>query len=319
MEKPETLRLSRISVRGVVQGVGFRPFVYQLAGKYSLAGWVCNTSEDVKIEVEGNRENIDRFMADLRDSAVFALKGKRRSPSRYAKRRDIAELVDQVHRQPVAEILLVASRRMVLECQHRDRVVPECVQCLQPRLFLCFVDDSLDYFLVPNRIEHELVEYKESQREGQRDDEQPVESSTHPATDWRVVIDLGLAFEALGREFEGPMGTIEFPRPSRTLASDPASEFEQVLDQGDGAAFATPTQIVLATWRREGPQLTDSRRSELLALVREQPANLEKVRDWLRRTDRGPDFEVLRPQLVAAQREGFEQRRKGTFRSRLPR
>jgi hypothetical protein len=122
-----------------------------------------------------------------------------------------------------------------------------------------------------------------------------------------------------GRKFEGPMGTIEFPRPSRTLASDPASELEQALDRGAGTVFATPTQILLATWRREGPELTNSRRSELLALVREQPANLEKVRDWLRRTDRRPDFELLRPQLVAAQREGFEQRRKGTFRSRLPR
>jgi hypothetical protein len=121
-----------------------------------------------------------------------------------------------------------------------------------------------------------------------------------------------------GREFEGPTGTIEFPRPSRTLASDPASELERVLDLGADAVFATPTQIVLTTWRRDGPELADSRRSELLALVREQPANLDKVRDWLRRTDRGPDFELLRPQLLAAQREGFEQRRKGTFRSRLP-
>ena len=55
MVETGVLQLARISVRGVVQGVGFRPFVYQLASQYNLTGWVCNTSEDVKIEVEGNR------------------------------------------------------------------------------------------------------------------------------------------------------------------------------------------------------------------------------------------------------------------------
>jgi len=46
--------LARLSVRGVVQGVGFRPFVYGLATKHNLKGWVCNTPEDVKIEIEEN-------------------------------------------------------------------------------------------------------------------------------------------------------------------------------------------------------------------------------------------------------------------------
>ncbi len=59
------MELLRINVRGVVQGVGFRPFVYQLATKYNLRGWVCNTSEDVKIEVEGRKEALDHFLVDL--------------------------------------------------------------------------------------------------------------------------------------------------------------------------------------------------------------------------------------------------------------
>jgi len=54
--------LARISVRGVVQGVGFRPFVYGLATKHNLKGWVCNTSEDVKIEIEGEAESSRGFM-----------------------------------------------------------------------------------------------------------------------------------------------------------------------------------------------------------------------------------------------------------------
>ena len=48
--------LRHITVRGVVQGVGFRPFVYQLATGSGLAGWVRNTSEGVKIEVGGEAE-----------------------------------------------------------------------------------------------------------------------------------------------------------------------------------------------------------------------------------------------------------------------
>jgi hypothetical protein len=122
-----------------------------------------------------------------------------------------------------------------------------------------------------------------------------------------------------GREFEGPLGKIEFPRPTRTLASDPASELEDLLDRGSRAVFATPTQILLATWRREGPSLSEERLLDVLALVREQPANLEKIRDWLRRSDLGSDFERVLPQLETAQREGFEQRRKSASRSQLPR
>ena len=67
MAKISTLDLVHISVRGVVQGVGFRPFVYQLATKYNLKGWVCNTSEDVKIEVEGEGEAIEQFLQALRE------------------------------------------------------------------------------------------------------------------------------------------------------------------------------------------------------------------------------------------------------------
>jgi len=63
--KVGNLELLRVSVRGVVQGVGFRPFVYQLATKHNLKGWVCNTSGDVKIEVEGERRALDRFLDEL--------------------------------------------------------------------------------------------------------------------------------------------------------------------------------------------------------------------------------------------------------------
>ena len=43
----------RLRVQGVVQGVGFRPFVYGLAARYGLAGFVGNNSAGVFIEIEG--------------------------------------------------------------------------------------------------------------------------------------------------------------------------------------------------------------------------------------------------------------------------
>ncbi|OKJ73585.1 carbamoyltransferase HypF [Streptomyces sp. TSRI0107] len=60
-----SVRRSRIVVRGVVQGVGFRPFVYGLATGLRLAGHVTNTGDGVVVEVEGPEEAVDRFRARL--------------------------------------------------------------------------------------------------------------------------------------------------------------------------------------------------------------------------------------------------------------
>ena len=61
--------MAKISVRGVVQGVGFRPFVYRLAHQHNLRGWVRNTSGNVEIEVEGDEETFHNFLADLEAKA----------------------------------------------------------------------------------------------------------------------------------------------------------------------------------------------------------------------------------------------------------
>jgi hydrogenase maturation protein HypF len=53
----------RVRVRGIVQGVGFRPFVYQLAEELKLSGWVRNDAEGVLIEVEG--ANVRGFLIRL--------------------------------------------------------------------------------------------------------------------------------------------------------------------------------------------------------------------------------------------------------------
>ncbi len=55
-----------IHITGVVQGVGFRPFVYGLAVKLGLSGWVRNTSSGVDIEVDGTVEAIDSLVLSLK-------------------------------------------------------------------------------------------------------------------------------------------------------------------------------------------------------------------------------------------------------------
>lgn len=57
---------ARIEIRGVVQGVGFRPFVYALARQLSLTGWVRNTSGGVELEVDGSPSDLQEFIARLR-------------------------------------------------------------------------------------------------------------------------------------------------------------------------------------------------------------------------------------------------------------
>ncbi|MFJ4655130.1 carbamoyltransferase HypF [Nocardia sp. NPDC088792] len=56
----------RIVVRGVVQGVGFRPFVYTTAAELHLSGEVCNDSSGVIVEIEGAPADADAFAARLR-------------------------------------------------------------------------------------------------------------------------------------------------------------------------------------------------------------------------------------------------------------
>lgn len=61
--------MQKINITGVVQGVGFRPFVYGLATGLGLRGWVGNTSGGVEIVVQGQKPEIDRFIHSLTTEA----------------------------------------------------------------------------------------------------------------------------------------------------------------------------------------------------------------------------------------------------------
>jgi hydrogenase maturation protein HypF len=60
-----TVERRAISVGGIVQGVGYRPFVHGLASRLHLQGSVRNHTGIVRIEVEGDRGSLDRFLDEL--------------------------------------------------------------------------------------------------------------------------------------------------------------------------------------------------------------------------------------------------------------
>ncbi|HIK16392.1 MAG TPA: carbamoyltransferase HypF [Leptolyngbyaceae cyanobacterium M33_DOE_097] len=73
---PSTISQQRLQIiiRGIVQGIGFRPFIYRLATELDLVGWVNNSSQGVVIDVEGARSHLDLFLQRLeRDKPARSL------------------------------------------------------------------------------------------------------------------------------------------------------------------------------------------------------------------------------------------------------
>ncbi len=66
MFSPLQCERRHIQVRGIVQGVGFRPFVYNLARSLGLSGFVFNSSSGVTIEIEGIGAEVDAFLLKLK-------------------------------------------------------------------------------------------------------------------------------------------------------------------------------------------------------------------------------------------------------------
>lgn len=69
METPAQPERQQAQVSGVVQGVGFRPFVYNLARSLGLGGWVGNTAAGVELQVQGTRPAIEEFFRRLEAEA----------------------------------------------------------------------------------------------------------------------------------------------------------------------------------------------------------------------------------------------------------
>jgi hydrogenase maturation protein HypF len=107
-----------IRVRGVVQGVGFRPFVYRLARANTLNGWVLNGEEGVEIHLEGTEIGLEAFVRDLRTQSPRAA--------------TIAE-IDVQPIQPVglSEFTIRDSQRRQRPTARISPDLPVCDECLE--------------------------------------------------------------------------------------------------------------------------------------------------------------------------------------------
>ena len=106
-----------IRVRGVVQGVGFRPFVYRLAQANMLNGWVLNGDQGVEIHLEGVEENLDTFVTEMRSKPPAAAR--------------IAEIVvEPAFCEGLSEFTIRESERLGRPTVRVSPDLPVCDQCL---------------------------------------------------------------------------------------------------------------------------------------------------------------------------------------------
>jgi hydrogenase maturation protein HypF len=106
-----------IRVRGIVQGVGFRPFVYRLARENALGGWVLNGERGVEILVEGAEEGVAGFIRDLKSKAPAAA--------------EIAEIeISPTELQGLNEFSIRESERRDRPTVRVSPDLPICADCL---------------------------------------------------------------------------------------------------------------------------------------------------------------------------------------------
>ncbi|HQO78466.1 MAG TPA: carbamoyltransferase HypF, partial [Thermodesulfobacteriota bacterium] len=116
--EPHYRKRARISVRGIVQGIGFRPFVYQLATALNVTGWVRNTSGAVLIEAEGSEDILK----------IFAQRVAAEAPPLAVIEEISCDLVE-AKGYPRFEIL--SSKAEEGAYQRISPDIPTCAQCLQ--------------------------------------------------------------------------------------------------------------------------------------------------------------------------------------------
>ncbi|MFO7693044.1 MAG: carbamoyltransferase HypF [Vicinamibacterales bacterium] len=108
----------RIEIRGIVQGVGFRPWVYRLAGAHGIGGWVRNDADGVTIEAFGADHDLDAFVETLQAAPPPAA--------------HIAELTCRtIEGRPATAFDIVASAPSATRRVSIPADLPTCPDCLE--------------------------------------------------------------------------------------------------------------------------------------------------------------------------------------------
>lgn len=128
----------KVHAHGIVQGVGFRPFVYALANRYRLTGWVRNTSGGVEIEINGVEPDVSSFLHALRNEApplarIDQLETELCLPNGYRKFEIIASQAEQGQFIPVSPDMSICNdcQRELFDPNNRRYRYPfiNCTNC----------------------------------------------------------------------------------------------------------------------------------------------------------------------------------------------
>ncbi|HXW58250.1 MAG TPA: carbamoyltransferase HypF, partial [Solirubrobacteraceae bacterium] len=123
----------RVSVDGVVQGVGFRPFVHRLAREHQLSGWVRNGARGVVLEAEGDASALERFLGQLAEDPppLASVEGMRTVSLAAIGERGFRILASDSH-DPDAEADVDAPQRAPISPD-----IAPCGECLREMLDPC--------------------------------------------------------------------------------------------------------------------------------------------------------------------------------------
>jgi hydrogenase maturation protein HypF len=114
-------RRLRVEVRGIVQGVGFRPYIYRLAQRYNLGGSIHNSESGVSIEIQGESQNVAAFITTLPLEAPTLA---------HIHEIDAAD----VDLQPDSEFIIVESTRSTTAKTLISPDIATCGECVQEML-----------------------------------------------------------------------------------------------------------------------------------------------------------------------------------------